>query len=79
MEGGDDTVAGEVWYHAEINGVPVSLISVWELHVTGEHHREWVDAENPQLYETEAIINVLTGCRSNGVVTTLMPLDWQRY
>ena len=79
VKDGEGAVAGEVWYHAEINGVPVSLISVWELHVTGEHHREWVDAENPQLYETEAIINVLTGCRSNGVVTTLMPLDWQRY
>ena len=69
----DTTVAGEVWLHAECNGVPVSVISTWDVVSHRNGYAIWRDIERPELFQTCDIITSVISFRSDGLVYTIMP------
>ena len=72
---GEGMVAGDVWSHLEIEGIPVSLIDVYEpLDVrTDQQYCTWRVRHNPMFYESDSIITAVIWSRTGDVVTTLLP------
>jgi hypothetical protein len=72
---GNDFEAGEVWMHASVRGVAVSLVSVWtlvELDVTNLA-ATWRYSENPRLIDTSDILESTVWTRLGDTVRTLLP------
>lgn len=72
----DEICAGEVWFHADFNGEPCSLVSIWDLIRINrdEGVAVWQRRDAPWLVCTDDIIWACT-YRSfdDGTVLTLLP------
>ena len=68
--------AGEVWFHCDVAGKPLSLVSIWDPVAvdTAMGAAEFRVKRNPELCETSDILmaTIHTHCRE-GVVRTLLP------
>ena len=65
--------AGEVWFHFEINDVPVSIINTWHVIDAHETYATFQFADNPEMWDTTDIIANCISCRDDDVVTVLLP------
>ena len=65
--------AGEVWFHFEINDVPVSIINTWHVLEAHETYATFQCADNPEMWDTTDIIANCISCRDADVVTVLLP------
>ena len=75
LHDGDEMVAGDVWAHLEIGGVPVSIIDLYEpleMHVD-QQYCTWRKCDNPLLFETENIMAAVIWSQTDDIVTTLLP------
>ena len=76
VRSGSSFVAGQVWAHAEIDGVCVTLVSLWELlHVNADRgDAEWRLQDNPLMIDTTDIIDTVIWMQlGDNVVRTLLP------
>ena len=76
-DGGFDTfVAGQVWYHVEIDGVTATILSLWALVNKNTDHctAEWLTSDEPMIILTDDIMDVVVWTSlENGNVMTLLP------
>ena len=76
----DGVSAGEVWCHADMNGVLVSVIACWELRIMhrGSRSAEWRQSNgDPQLFPTSDIVAVAVWMPlGEGIARTPLPSEW---
>ena len=67
-------VAGQVWAHLLIGGVPTSIISLWTLVADNGFYRDWAYADNPVYVATDSIIDTAIWTRQTAtIVRTVVP------
>ena len=79
VKDGDGFSVGKVWCHVAVNGVPISVIEVWELRGINRESQsvEWrQSADDPQLFPTDDIVAVAVWMPlGDHIVRTLLPSD----
>ena len=70
----DDAVkAGDVWFHAEVDGEALSMISTWDCIEQGAYFSKWRMCEAPAFFPTSAIVDTMIWSQADGVATVLLP------
>ena len=78
-DGHSKFIAGKVMLHASVDGVPVSLVSCWQLHSIRHGTAKWhVRDDSNMLIETTDILDSVTHTKlSHKLVTTILPPEFR--
>ena len=83
IQNGGQTCAGVVWLHAAVNGVPLTLLSMWETRLGFDARSgsaKWEEVEQPELWETDRLLCTCTYRKyTDGVVTLIPPEHRHRF